>query len=149
MLYEDGQAASIIFEGLPGGGEFSPDEALRRVGLSLPGNASETKPTEEVTRWSWFNSEARLLIDRRQYRVEVSNIGGAWDKTRVDVVLNDPRTDALKAKILQPSGAGADAGLYVHLHVLVADGAWRQHPKGHVEFLRASGIRVGGLKAWV
>ena len=131
MLYEDGQAASIIFEGLPGGGEFSPDEALRRVGLSLPGNASETKPTEEVTRWSWFNSEARLLIDRRQYRVEVSNIGGAWDKTRVDVVLNDPRTDALKAKILQPSGAGADAGA----------GAVPERP-GRSEFPREGGSEL-------
>jgi hypothetical protein len=29
----------------------------------------------------------------------------------------------------------SDCGLYVHLHVLVADGAWRQTPDGRAEFL--------------
>jgi hypothetical protein len=32
----------------------------------------------------------------------------------------------------------ADAGLYVHLHLLVGDGAWRQTPDGRVEFLPMS-----------
>lgn len=106
VLYEDGAAASIVFEGLPGEGEFSPQEALRRVGLALPGKPTQSAPSDDVERWSWFNSEARLLIDKRQYRVEVSNIGGTWAKTRVDVVLNDPLTDAQKAKVLQTPGEG-------------------------------------------
>ena len=111
MLYEDGKAASMVFEGPKGEGEFSPEAALRYVGLRLPGKPTESAPNEEVKRWSWFNSEARLLIGGRQYRVEVSNIGGAWDKTRVDVLLNDPLTDAQKAKILQtPAADGGAAG---------------------------------------
>jgi hypothetical protein len=114
VLYEDGHAASIIFEGVPDGGEFSPDEALRRVGLRLPGPPTEADPAEGVKRWSWFNSAARLLIGGRQYRVEVSNIGGEWAKTRVDVILNDPLTEAQRAKILAPAGAEDDAATSGH-----------------------------------
>ncbi len=110
MLYEDGQAASIVFEGLRGDDAFSPEAALQKVGLKLPGKPTESAPTEEVKRWSWFNSEARLLIGGRQYRVEVSNIGGDWDKTRVDVILNDPLTDAQKAKILATPAADGNGG---------------------------------------
>jgi hypothetical protein len=41
----------------------------------------------------------------------------------------------------------ADAGLYVHLHVLVADGVWRPHPDGHVEFLPLRSLTDGDLHA--
>jgi hypothetical protein len=41
----------------------------------------------------------------------------------------------------------ADAGLYVHLHVLVADGVWRQHPDGHVELLPLRSLTDADLHA--
>jgi hypothetical protein len=41
----------------------------------------------------------------------------------------------------------ADAGLFVHLHLLVADGAWRQHADGHVEFLPLRSLTDDDLHA--
>jgi hypothetical protein len=78
---------------------------VANVGIDLPGSPTSHTPAEGVTRWSWFNSEARLLIDAHQYRVEVSNIGGEWAKTRVDVILNDPLTPEQQAKVVQTDAA--------------------------------------------
>lgn len=103
VRYEDGRAASIAFEELPGEGPFDPRVALREVGLELPGEPNQSEPAPGVTLWSWFNSAARLLVHDRQYRVEVSSVGGEWAKAKVEVILNHPLTEAQKAKVVDAS----------------------------------------------
>lgn len=112
VRYEDGRAASIAIEQLPGEGAFDPRGALRKVGLELPGEPQVSEPAPDVTLWSWFNAAARLLVHEQQYRVEVSSVRGLWQSAKVDVILNHPLSDAQKAKIVQAvpqAGAGADA----------------------------------------
>lgn len=102
VAYEDGVATEVAFEGIPGDGAFDPRVALEHVGLVLPKPPRQSEPALGVTLWSWFNSEARLLIDGKQYRVEVSSRGD-WASSKVDVILNDPLTEEQKAKI-RPTG---------------------------------------------
>ncbi len=97
--YEEGVATELAFEAIPGTGDFDPKAALRSVGLILPGNAKLDKPAEGVQRWSWFNSEARLLVHDLQYRVEVTVIDGQWARSQVRVTLNHPLSAEQKARI--------------------------------------------------
>ncbi|MCA9705415.1 MAG: hypothetical protein KDK70_06190 [Myxococcales bacterium] len=113
VVYEDGKAAGLDFEGIPGEGAFDPKEALRKVGLEVPGRAKVETPEEGVTVWSWFNSEARLLIHGRQYRVRVSTVGGKWETGKVEITLNDALNESEKARVIvpgeEPEPAPADA----------------------------------------
>ncbi|HEY8375737.1 MAG TPA: hypothetical protein VIK91_04570, partial [Nannocystis sp.] len=102
--YEDGVATALGFDGYRhGSGPFDPMKLVEAVGLELPAPPREDSPAENVRRWSWFNSAARLLLDGRQYRVEVSVVGDDWARSRIDVMLNDPLTEEQKAKILEPA----------------------------------------------
>jgi hypothetical protein len=105
--YENGKASMLAFEGVPGDGAFEPRKALAAVGLQLPGEPTQSAPAEGVTLYSWFNSASRLRIHGRQYRVEVSTVGGTWDASRVAIVLNDPLSDEEKAKIVPVKGQAA------------------------------------------
>lgn len=100
--YEDGISTSVAYEGVKGEGEFDPAKALAAVGVTLPGKPRQTTPAENATLWSWFNSDARLVLDERQYRVEVSAVESKWDRSKVEFLLNHPLSDEQKAKIKKP-----------------------------------------------
>ena len=102
MIYEDGKAAGIAFEGIPGEGEFDPRKALATVGLELPGEPKIEKPDEQVTVWNWWNARARLLIHGRQYRVRVSAVKGDWQLAKVEIILNDELNESEKARVFDP-----------------------------------------------
>ena len=104
VVYEDGAAATVAFEGVPGEGEFDPVKALAKVGLELPGKPKESTPAENVKLWSWFNDDARLVIDGMQHRVEVSVVEGDWKKSKVEIFLNHPLTKAQQEKIMKKGG---------------------------------------------
>ncbi|MCA9660144.1 MAG: hypothetical protein KC486_17500 [Myxococcales bacterium] len=112
--YEDGVSSRVSYNGLPGEGPLTWQEALDIVGLELPNPPRTRHPDDGVTVWSWYNSAARLIYKGRQYRVEVSIVDDDRKRARVDVILNHPLTDAQKAKVLevkaQRPGAGASAG---------------------------------------
>lgn len=101
VAYEDGKATAVAYDGWKHAtGPFTPEAALAAVGLTLPEPGVETSPAPNTRLWSWFNSRARLVIDRQQYRVEVSVIDNEWARSRVEVILNDPLTPAQKAVII-------------------------------------------------
>lgn len=105
--YEDGKATALAFDGLlKQTGAFDPRQALSYVGLELPGEPKVEEPEPGTTVYSWFNASSRLLIDGLQYRVVVSSIGGDWARTKVELILNHPLTEAQQAAVL-PTGAGA------------------------------------------
>lgn len=110
VVYEDGKVTALAFDGIPGEGPFDPKLALRKVGLELPGEAKPENPAADVTLWSWWNSTARLLVHDRQYRVRVSTVGGAWDKAKVEIILNDVLRDDEKSRVFDPGAAAADGG---------------------------------------
>ncbi len=105
--YEDGKSVSMSFEAIPGEGEFEPKAALAQLGVTLPGEPAITEPKEGVKVWSWFNSNARLLIHDQQYRVEVSAVDGKWEHSKVELLLNHPLSEAQLAKVKQPGNASA------------------------------------------
>jgi len=50
--------------------------------------------------YSWFNASARLLIQGRQYRVQVSTVADDWARSKVELILNDPLSpDELSRKV--------------------------------------------------
>lgn len=103
--YEDGVATAVAFDGWrKGSGPFDPNQLVAAVGLELPEPPRTDAPAADVRRWTWFNDRARLKIDGRQYRVEVTVVGDDWARSRIDVLLNDPLTEAQKAKLLKPGG---------------------------------------------
>lgn len=104
--YEDGRVASVAVEGVPGEGSFDPEAALAKVGLELPGEPTVSEPAKNTKLWSWFNDKARLLVDGKQYRVEVSSVGDAWSTSKVEVILNHPLTAEQKAKLKAPKNDG-------------------------------------------
>jgi hypothetical protein len=107
--YEDGRAAAVAVTGPVGTGEFDPAAALRRLGLDLPGTPRHVQPQAGVDVWDWWNTEARLLVEGRQYRVQVSVVDGAWARAKVEVLLNHPLTNDEKARIKLPArAAGAE-----------------------------------------
>ena len=107
VSYEDGKAASIAFEGVPGEGAFEPVQALAKVGLELPSPPRVSEPKEGVKLYSWFNDEARLVIDGLQYRVEVSTVDDKWEHSKVEIVLNHPLDAAQQAKVKPVRGKDA------------------------------------------
>lgn len=118
VTYEDGKAASIAFEKLAGEGAFDPRVALTSVGLQLPGEPTVKQPADNVTLWSWWNAQARLLVGGRQYRVEVSAVDGQWTTAKVDIILNDPLDEDEKTRVFEvvpqrgpdAGGSGPEAG---------------------------------------
>lgn len=106
VTYEDGVATGLAFEGVPGEGDFDAKAALAHVGVTLVGEPKESAPAENVALWSWFNNAARLVVHDKQYRVEVSSVGGTWDSSKVEFFLNHPLTDEQKTKIRAPSSGG-------------------------------------------
>ena len=106
VTYEDGISTGLAFEGVPGEGDFDAKAALAHVGVTLVGDPKESTPADNVTVWSWFNNAARLVVHDKQYRVEVSSVGGTWDSSKVEFFLNHPLTDAQKAKVRAPSSGG-------------------------------------------
>lgn len=106
VTYEDGVAAAVSYDGWKAGtGPFKPEALLSAIGLELPEPGDLSQPEKEVRVWAWFNSVARLRIGGRQHRVEVSIVGEDWARSRVEVILNDPLTDAQKAAIVPPRQA--------------------------------------------
>ncbi|MCH9681526.1 MAG: hypothetical protein K0V04_08845 [Deltaproteobacteria bacterium] len=110
VTYEDGKATGLAFEGIPGAGEFDYTQALRKVGLELPGEPKLDDSQSDAKVWSWFNSTARLMIHDRQYRVRVSSVEGGWDRAKVELILNDALNDSEKSRMFVPEeGASPDA----------------------------------------
>ncbi len=99
--FEDGKAASVALTGLVGEGEFTPESALSVVGMFLPGEPRSHQPEPNVTVWDYWNSEARLKIDGKQYRVQISVIDGEWPRSKVEVAVNHPLTNDEKSRIKQ------------------------------------------------
>jgi hypothetical protein len=99
VAYEDGRSTAVAYEFDKGEGAFDPIEALRRVGLELPGTPERSEPAADTVLWSWFNARSRLLLDQEQYRVEVSSVGNSWDRAKVEVVLNHPLSDEQQARV--------------------------------------------------
>ena len=104
VSYEDGKAAAVAFEGIPGEGAFDPVAALAKVGLELPSAPRPSEPAEAVKLWSWFNSEARLVVDGLQYRVEVSTVDDKWENAKVEIILNHPLDAAQQSRIKEVRG---------------------------------------------
>jgi hypothetical protein len=102
VTYEDGKVAGVSFDRLPGEGPFDPKQALRKVGLELPGEPSVESPQDGVTTWSWWNAAARLVVYDRQYRVLVSAVDGTWERAKVDVILNDALSESEQARVFDP-----------------------------------------------
>lgn len=99
VTYEDGKVSGLAFEKIPGQGPFDPRQALRIVGLELPGEPKLESPEADVTTWSWWNASARLLVHSRQYRVRVSAVKGAWESAKVEIILNDALNESEKARV--------------------------------------------------
>jgi hypothetical protein len=103
--FEDGVATELAFTGWKHGvGPFDPLALLTAVGLTLPEPPVESAPEPNVKLWKWFNQRARLVIDGKQHRVEVSAVDGEWARGKLEILLNDPLTPEQKAKILAPKG---------------------------------------------
>ncbi|MBK8262319.1 MAG: hypothetical protein IPK80_13405 [Nannocystis sp.] len=110
VAFEDGLAARLTLDGLIAAGAssgdlFNPEDALAAVGLSLPAPPTISNPVPEVTLWSWFNSQARLNLEGRSYRVEISIVDEDRARSRLEVILNDPLTEAEQLRVLPPQGA--------------------------------------------
>ena len=106
MIFEDGVAAAIAFDGWKHAtGPFDPQALLTAIGLTLPVPGDESSPDANVRLWKWFNQQARLKIAGKQYRVDVSVIDDQWARSRVEVTLNEPLTPEQKAKIVLPANA--------------------------------------------
>lgn len=102
--FEDGVATEVAFDGWKHAtGPFDPQALLTAVGLTLPEPGEESTPDPNVRVWKWFNHIARLVIDKKQYRVELSVVEDEWSRSRVEILLNDPLTPEQTAKIQQPA----------------------------------------------
>jgi hypothetical protein len=99
--YEDGKCTAISLEGIPGEGPFDPKQALERTGFDLPGDPTLREPAAGVKIWSYFNSAARLKIDDKEYRLEVSVVEGDWARTKVEILLNHHLTEDERARVIQ------------------------------------------------
>jgi hypothetical protein len=106
MEFEDGKASAIAFDGFVAAeGAFTPEAALAIVGLELPGEPKVDEPEPGTKVWSWWNSSARLLVNGRQHRVQVSSVGDDWTRTKVEIVLNDPLSADELARKVEPGAA--------------------------------------------
>jgi len=102
VTYEDGKVSGLSFERIPGEGLFDPQQALRKVGLELPGEPKVETPEKDVSVWNWWNASARLLVYQRQYRVRVSVVRGTWESAKVEIILNDPLNESEKGRVFDP-----------------------------------------------
>jgi len=108
--YEDGVSARVAFNGLPGEGALTWEEALRTVGLEIPRAPATRSPADGVTLWSWYNGAARLFIGGQQYRVEASVVRDDRSRAKVDVILNHPLSPEQEAKIIEVKPKRAETG---------------------------------------
>ncbi len=109
VTYEDGISTGITFEGIPGEGDFDPKAALEKLGVVLIGDPKQTAPQEGIWVWTWFNAAARLLVHGQQYRVQVSSVGGSWESSKVEFILNDPLTQSQKTRVRANSAPAEDS----------------------------------------
>ena len=107
VTFEDRVSARVAFDGPRGDAPFTAEEALAAVGLALPFPPTESTPAPDVTLWTWFNSQARLSVGDRDYRVEASVVEGKRERARIDVILNQPLDENERARILPVRGASA------------------------------------------
>jgi len=106
LTFEDGKVSGVAFENIPGSGQFDPRQALRSVGLDLPGKPKVETPQTDVTIWNWWNSRARLIVHGRQYRIRVSTVKNTWDSAKVEIILNDPLSESEKARVFDEDAEG-------------------------------------------
>ena len=90
--YTDGVSTGLWWERIPGTGPFDPAEALRIVGLELPGKPAVRHPKPNVTVYDYFNHAARLRIHGKEFRVEVSVVDDDWQHAKVQMWENDHLT---------------------------------------------------------
>lgn len=110
--YEDGYASVVALSGLPGEGAFDYEAALALVGIELPEKPFHDHPplgmtgeaNDEVDRWEWGNSSARLLVRSKEHRVRLSVVNKQWKRSKVEIILNHPLTAEQEAKIKLPRG---------------------------------------------
>lgn len=117
--FEDGRAATVALNGLPGVGDFDPKAALALVGLELPNEPVHDNPGfvagqagDVVDRWEWGNARARLLIDGLEHRVRLTVINGEWRRAKLELINNNPLSPEQKERIKpvrgeEPAGAAA------------------------------------------
>ncbi|WP_146158041.1 hypothetical protein [Enhygromyxa salina] len=111
--FEDGHAAMVAVSGLPGDGPFEPTAALASVGVTLPDAPFHDNPAlgmgaepgDSVDRWEWGNASARLRIDGLEFRVRLSVVNSQWRRAKLELINNQPLTEAQTAKIKLPRGA--------------------------------------------
>ena len=106
VIYEDGKATALSFEKIPGQDSSSPSRRWPRWAWCCRGRPRLENPSEGVTVWSWFNPQARLIIHGRQYRVRVSTVGGKWETSKVEIILNDVLNESEKPRVFTPGGKG-------------------------------------------
>ncbi len=107
--YEDGVATEVGYTGWKhGGGEFKPEALLAAIGLTVPEPGTPSTPAEKVRLWTWFNSQARLLIAGQQHRVEVSIVEDDWARSRVEVLQNHTLTPEQQARVVAPGNQSSE-----------------------------------------
>ena len=107
VAYEDGIASAVAYDGWKhGSGAFTSEVLLTAIGLTLPEPGKLQEPAAGVRLWTWFNSQARLLIAGKQHRVELSIVGDDWSRSRVEVLMNHPLTPEQQALVAQPANKG-------------------------------------------
>jgi hypothetical protein len=99
--YEDGKCTAIAMEGIPGEGPFDPKKALALTGFDLPGEPKLKEPMPDVRVWSYFNDAARLRVDDREYRLEISVVEDNWARSKVEILLNHHLSDDERARVFQ------------------------------------------------
>ncbi len=104
VTYEDGVSTAVTFDGARGEGPFTADAALAAVGLTLPFPPTVSQPAPGVTLWSWFNGQARLRIEGKEYRVEASVVEDKRERSRIEVILNHPLSEMERSRVLPVAG---------------------------------------------
>jgi hypothetical protein len=115
--FEDGRAANVALEGLPGQGVFNIDAALALVGVVLPEAPSHDNPPlgvggdpgDVVDRWEWRNSRARLRVDGLEHRVRVSVVNSDYRRAKLEIINNNPLSPEQTARIKSVQGSQSSA----------------------------------------
>ena len=68
----------------------------------LPPNATE------VHVWEYGNDRARLLVDGLQHRVTVSVVDGDWQRSKVEVINNNPLDEDETSRVLPVPGRNGE-----------------------------------------
>jgi hypothetical protein len=111
--FEDGRAANVALDGLPGEGKFDLDAALASVGVVLPEAPSHDnpplgvggEPEAVVDRWEWANDRARLRVDGLEHRVRVSVVDFEWRRAKIEIINNHPLDPGQTARIKSVKGS--------------------------------------------